>query len=56
MGCQLGAQGLTGVGRVDHQGLTGKVLLFILFRVDPVFNPLYLFRRGLDYFFDFKSE
>ena len=55
MGGQLGAQRLTSMNRVDHQRLTGKVFLFILFGIDPFLNPFHLFGRGLDYFFDFKS-
>ena len=45
MSNHLGTQWVTSVGRVNNQGLTGKVFLFVLFSVDPVFYSLDLFFR-----------
>jgi len=46
-GNHLRAKRLAGVGRVDHQGGPGKVLLFVVFGIDPFLDPLDLFDRGL---------
>ncbi len=47
----LRAERLAGMGRVDHQGGAGKVLLFIFFAIDPFLDPFDLFGRGLGYEF-----
>jgi hypothetical protein len=52
---QLRAERLTGVDRIDHQGLAGKILLFILFGINPLFDPFYLFGRRFNNLFNFKS-
>ena len=56
VGGEFGAQGLAGMGRVDHQRLAGEVLFLVLLGVDPVFDPFDFFGRVFADRLHFQSE